>query len=310
VYQPDSDNVWLGGLSASLDWYNIEIDDMIALESAPSVYNKCLGMDTNPTGSATHPDCQKIIRNPVSGGAQFTDVTFLNGGKAQVEGVDLQTNWSAALSEVGIDLPGVFGVDFTISTLLTLDTQASPTQPVIDWVGSLGPSPGTSFNNGSYEYRTFTNFSYSLDNWNFSLRWRHLPGAVNGQQPVAGNNRIAFLPTDSYDVFDFSGTWAINENYLLRFGIENLADSEPNITGAADNYQGNIPVTRNRTSPVPRTTTRATSRPRARARPRQGFTMCSDAVTTSASARTSELALSGTPLPVVICGEHGLAAFF
>jgi outer membrane receptor protein involved in Fe transport len=44
---------------------------------------------------------------------------------------------------------------------------------------------------------------------------------------------------DSYDIFDLSGRFSFNETYDLRFGVDNLLDTEPNIYGATPTTTGN-----------------------------------------------------------------------
>jgi len=126
---------------------------------------------------------------------------------------------------------------------LTLDTQATATAPVIDWTGSLGPDPGTSLNNGAYDYRMFTTFNYGFSDWNFTLRWRHLPEADPLLKPIAGDNPIPQVgANDSYNVFDLAGSWNISDKYVMRFGLDNIFDEEPVITGAQTDLDGNIPT--------------------------------------------------------------------
>ena len=138
---------------------------------------------------------------------------------------------------LGFDnMPGTFSVNFLVSTVLDLTTQATPTAPVIDWKGSLGPDAGTSLNNGAFDYRTFTTLGYSFNDWSMSLRWRHLPKAKSALQAVldstTGGVSTQLGAEDSYDVFDASATWGISERTTLRMGIDNLFDKDPVITGA------------------------------------------------------------------------------
>lgn len=244
VWQPTSDNAWVDGLSATVDWFSIEIKDMIALESGANVYAECFNNAANPNYDINYEPCTRIERNPETGGLQPTDVTYQNTGFAKIEGVDVALNFQTELQDIGITaIPGYFGMNVMMNTLLTLDTQATPTSPVVDWTGSLGPTPGTSLNNGAYDYRLFTTFNYGFDDWNFTLRWRYLPKADPALKAIAGDNEIPQLGAEStYNVFDLSGSWMMSDRYVLRFGIDNLFDKDPVITGAQTDYQGNIPT--------------------------------------------------------------------
>ncbi len=232
VWQPST-----GGFSGTIDWYEIEIDDMIAVEPGSAVYQECLSPASNPTFSAAHEACARIIRNPATGGATASNVSYINSGGALISGVDLSATWQRDLSEIGFErLPGTFSVNFMVSALLDLTTKATPTAPVIDWKGSLGPDPGTSLNNGAYDYRTFTTFNYAFNDWGMSLRWRHLPSAKSALQAsldsTTGGTATVLGAEDSYDVFDLSASWGFGERTTLRMGVDNLFDTDPVITGA------------------------------------------------------------------------------
>jgi iron complex outermembrane receptor protein len=118
-----------------------------------------------------------------------------------------------------------------ISQLLEEKTQATAASPIYDWKGSLGPDPGTSLNNGAFDYRTFTTVNYGRAAWNLALRWRHLPEAIDGNQVVAGAASTLLGAEEDYDIFDLSGTWDFNERTSLRYGVDNLFDTGAVWTG-------------------------------------------------------------------------------
>ena len=224
------------GLNLAVDYYDIKIDDMISVEGALTVYEKCLSAASNPAYDPTNPSCVKIHRNPVNGTATTTTVSYVNAAFAEVSGVDVTADWRTSLAG------GQFGVNFMISTLLKEETQDTVNAPVIDWKGSLGPSATTSLNNGAYDYRTFTTVNYGRKGWNVSLRWRHLPSAIDASQAVINSNIEAGLAPPgtqssslgaekSYDVFDLSGSWGLGSRTTLRYGVDNLFDTPPVCTG-------------------------------------------------------------------------------
>jgi len=151
-------------------------------------------------------------------------VSYINAAFSRVAGVDLAVNWRTDLAG------GTFGVDFIASFLDELKTQASATAPVIDWKGSLGPDPGTSLNNGAYDYRTFTTVNYGRNDWNLALRWRYLPTAVDATQAVTPLSTQRGAEED-YNVFDLSGSFDINDMTSIRFGMDNVFDTAPVWTG-------------------------------------------------------------------------------
>jgi iron complex outermembrane recepter protein len=234
VFQPSSDRPLLQNFSATVDWYQIDIAHMIAVEPGAAVYEACLGVASNPTGNPAHPACQRIIRNPATGGATASNVSYINAGDATVSGVDFAADWRPEL-----EIPGQFGINFLVTKLLDLKTQATATSPVVDWKGTLGPDPGTSLNNGAYDYRVFTTFNYSIADWNVSLRWRHLPSAEAAQEATVTGPVANLGAQDDYNVFDLAASWSINERTALRMGVDNLFDTDPVITGGRNNLDPN-----------------------------------------------------------------------
>jgi len=236
IWRPNTKHEKLNGLNLSADYYDINITDMISVEGALTVYEKCLSPASNPTFSALNPSCRAIHRNPVTGTATTTTVSYVNAAFAEVSGIDFTADWRTDLAK------GKFGVNFMISKLLDEKTKDTASAPTIDWKGSLGPSATTSLNNGAYDFRTFTTVSYGRGDWNLALRWRHLPTAIDAAQAVINSNIKAGLAApgtqattlgaqSSYDVFDLSGGYAMGKRTSLRYGVDNLFDSAAVCTG-------------------------------------------------------------------------------
>jgi outer membrane receptor protein involved in Fe transport len=198
------------------------------------VYEACLSATTNPTFSTANPACQRIIRNPATGGATASNVSYINAGDATLSGVDFAADWRPRL-----EIPGQFSLNFLVSKLLDLKTQATATSPVVDWRGTLGPDPGTSLNNGAFDYRIFTTANYAIDDWGVTLRWRHLPTAKAAQEATVVGAVANLGAQSDYNVFDLAATWAMNERTTLRMGIDNLFDKEPVITGGRSSLDPN-----------------------------------------------------------------------
>jgi iron complex outermembrane receptor protein len=224
VYRPNTGRELVDGLQATVDWYNIEITEMISVEPAEVVYRECLSVQSNPNGDPFHPACLRVNRNPTAGTAAPTTVSYINAAFARVAGVDVTIDWRAQLAG------GSFGVNFMISSLQELKTQSTSASPVVSWKGSLGPDAGTSLNNGAYDYRTFTTVSYGRGDWNLALRWRHLPDAIDALEAVTPASTLRGAE-EAYDVFDLSGTYDMGERTTLRFGVDNLFDTPPVWTG-------------------------------------------------------------------------------
>jgi iron complex outermembrane receptor protein len=211
-------------LTLSVDYWNIEVSDMVSSEDVDALWNECMSPVTNPAYDPNYPACQRLPRDPVDGGQSPYFVTFTNKAAVDAAGIDLQLNWSA---DVG---PGLLGINFMASTLQRMKSRVDKNAPWNDWVGTSGPSDLTGVQGFSYDYRTFTTTSYSWGPWTASLRWRHLPSIKS--EALVINPQGTQVPTGSYNIFDFSGRWDATDHLAVRLGIDNLFDADPEITFA------------------------------------------------------------------------------
>ena len=188
---------------------------------------------SNPTFSVTHEACQRIIRNPATGGATASNVSYINAGGALISGVDLSATWQADLSDMGFDAhAGNVLRELPASARCSISRRKRrPRRPSSTGRARSGPDPGTSLNNGAYDYRTFTTFNYAFNDWSMSLRWRHLPSAKSALQAAldstTGGTATVLGAEDSYDVFDLSASWGFGERTTLRMGVDNCSTRTP-----------------------------------------------------------------------------------
>ncbi len=217
--------------SVTVDYWRIELDDMIAPQVPDTLYRECLSADTNPSYSPSHPSCDLIIRNPTNGAVATVDITYTNEAAADLAGYDLQFDWTA--DGVG---PGTLNLNFLATITDHWKTRVNPTSPWLDFTGTTGPSDVRGVNQFAYDYRLFTTVGYRGANWGTTFRWRYLPtilpeGTIRTQ--------AQYTETPSYNVFDASGRYTFADRWELRFGVDNLLDEEPpvvNIRTVAEGY--------------------------------------------------------------------------
>lgn len=216
----------------TVDFYQIEIERMIAIEGPDSVYGRCLSLASNPTASITAPGCAQIFRDPTNGNAANIDLPYTNRGRAAVEGVDLQVNWSTMVGGGGFNLNSVMNYNFSS------ETQDQSSVPTFDWAGTTGC--GLQIQCQGYDYRIFTTMNYFRGPWGVTLRHQFWPSvdpaacATPLATPTSCTNAIATGGgiQENYQLFALSGSYTFGENYTLRAGIENLLDEEPPLVGA------------------------------------------------------------------------------
>ena len=212
----------------TVDWYEIEIENMVALAGADSTYQKCLDTSFNPTGNPNTPECELIFRDPSSGGAAQIERTFNNEGRALMSGIDLQLNWSRPLGAGGFNMNTV--ANYNLEAI----TQDSAGVDEVDHAGFN--TCGLQIQCQRYDYRLFSTFSYFRGAWNVSLRHQHWPALDSGacRTNTSSNGCInGSLP--SYNLFALTAGYTFADRYRVSVGVENLLDEEPPCTGANPN---------------------------------------------------------------------------
>lgn len=206
----------------TIDYWRIQIDDMISAQDPDEIYRLCLDPTSNPTFDPNFSACQQIERDPFDGGQSLSDLLFTNEGAVDFSGYDISLNWAG---DAG---PGTLSVDTTVTITDSAKTRVSPESDWNEWKGTSGPNDLIGVNGWSYDYRTFVSTSYSTGPWSATLRWRHLPSIMSD---AALNNPVStYEPTDAYDIFDFAGRYASGGSWVVRFGVDNLFNKDPERT--------------------------------------------------------------------------------
>ena len=200
----------------SLDYYTIEISDAIGLQTGDVVVQQCLDPTFNPTYDPNSPYCSGFNRSYDDGSLDTIERSYFNNGRFQTSGIDLQINWGM---EAG---PGHINVNTLINYLIEMKSSELASNPMIDYVGTFGPS-GNGLNGNSFEWRALTTVTYAWNAYDFSIRWQHL----DKLKQLTG----ASTPLPSYDMFDLLGNYRLKDNISFRFGIENLFNTAPKLYG-------------------------------------------------------------------------------
>jgi iron complex outermembrane receptor protein len=262
VFAQLSDNPWLSGFSGSIDWWQVNIQNAIELGSPDNANFECYGAGNVTTLAqaaiqAATPACENVGRNLGTGAATTALLTYTNQANIGTAGVDVELNWIAQLSDLGLkSIPGALSFNSQDTFLNYYRTKNSPGSYDVttNWKDSLGPTlAGT--NGGAYGYRLNLGVGYVLPSLAVNLRWRFLPSvnsaAKASQQAIIANDTkvaggapgtlLSYVPNTNiaapaWNAFDLSFNWTVNKTLSLRGGINNLLDKSPAITGASSNF--------------------------------------------------------------------------
>ncbi|MGQ0533299.1 MAG: TonB-dependent receptor plug domain-containing protein [Caulobacteraceae bacterium] len=214
------------GLSVSVDWFNIEVTNLVSTTGATNTITDCY---VNGTASS----CARITRNP--GGQLWI-------GTGVVE--DLNTN-IGGLETTGVDLSVVYSRDIGDMGGLTFNLIGT-------WLDELITDPGAA--TGVIPYECAGGYGAQLcgtpnPEWRHRLRvtwetpfdvdlhatWRYYGevdrfrlAAAGGSEPVPCTGAGALdCHWDAEHYLDLAGTWDVAENTRLRFGVNNVLDNDP-----------------------------------------------------------------------------------
>jgi len=205
----------------TVDWWKIDIANMIALEGSDATYQTCLDMQFNPTADITNASCQRILRNPTNGGGGIINRSFNNLGRAAFEGVDLQLNWSHQLSG-----GGSLNLNSSLTTTIHEITQDAPALAATDWKGFNLCSLQLQCLN--YDYRVFTTVGYGRGMWNLSVTHQYWPALDNNAcRTNAASVACVYNSLPAYGLMSLSGNIRFNDKYTVSMGLENLLDKDP-----------------------------------------------------------------------------------
>ena len=216
---------------ASLDFYNVEINDAINPLDSVFVYEQCFNADgsSNPTlQKAANPFCSLITRNETTGLRSSTKAPYFNTGLLATAGVDLTLNWTV---DVG---PGAMSINSVATFLDKFETQQNPNAEIFDAKGTLDQG-------GQFDYRLLTTLNYSFTGGtSVGLQWRYLPSIAD--ETAAQDPATRILGVASYSEFDMFARYPITQKLELRAGMDNVFDETPPVVGADP---GTATITRN-----------------------------------------------------------------
>jgi len=210
------------GLSITIDYFNIQIDDTISTFGADNTLNACYNL-----GDAA--GCSRISRNPNGslwiGQGNVLD-TNINIGSLEATGYDLNVVYRG----LGIGPAGSLGFDLTGTFMDELVTVPGPGIPEYDCIGFFASVCGTPNPEWRHRFRTSWTTPWDL---NLALTWRYfsdVEGISAANTPMPANRIDRDFDAESY--FDLSLNWAFSEGGSLVLGINNFLDDNPQLSAS------------------------------------------------------------------------------
>jgi len=217
VFQP----TFLDGFSASVDYWDIEIEDAIDFVDDQDIVDNCYDSVTFPNQF-----CTLLTRNRDATSAQFLGLNFirqtrLNFGAIQSSGIDFTANFAFDVGASGFNV-GVQGTKVN-----ELDFFFDPGDPT-----AVDPELGEI---RRPELAYSVNAAWSLGS--FYAQWSSFYQDKQGLRDVEVETAdFTYGPAGFSDDFwshDLTANWQFNDNLQIFGGVNNITDEEPFITESA-----------------------------------------------------------------------------
>lgn len=215
-------------MSASIDWYSIEVTGAVGNLPIIQTMENCFNLNgANPSYDVNNYYCQVMgTRNPITGFLFEPGSPALNLGAFTVSGVDLQLDWSFDLADIGIpDEGGRLSLGTVVSYVDTFEIQNLPGGAIDNYAGSRGTAVEDGAGLAHPTWKVNTSLTYSRDWMSLGLRWRHTDAMISSEQ--VRNPASTTRGVDSYDVFDLNARFSLPHDLSLRLGVSNLFNTEP-----------------------------------------------------------------------------------
>ena len=197
----------IGRFRASIDYYDIEITDIIASLGASYWVSSCYdSLDINSTA------CSKVYRDQTTGQLDYVNTSRINGGFYRTKGVDTQLDWSVDLEDHG--MRGRLSINelFTYVDELNFDGD--------DDVGNAWASIG----GASFDWKSVLSVTYNIGDWTLFGRWSYTPELNDVTFTNALDDSVYKTPAASY--VDFSARWDVTDSLQLTAFIGNVLDEQ------------------------------------------------------------------------------------
>jgi iron complex outermembrane receptor protein len=201
----------LANLSASVDYFNIEVEDAVGTVTASTMIQQCYNTNgtSNPTYDPNNFYCTLFQRDPLSGNIINPLSNNQNLAVLRISGVDFQADWAY---DIG---PGTLDMGIVGTWLENSDFQSLPGGAFIDQTGTIGNTVASAYP----EWKFTADANYSFGPARVGVRWQRIGEMANFA------NAANTIP--EIDYFDLIGSYQLTDNITLRGTVNNVTDEQP-----------------------------------------------------------------------------------
>ncbi|WNC69677.1 TonB-dependent receptor [Thalassotalea nanhaiensis] len=209
----------LEGLSFTVDYYDIEIDNVVSSVSVGTKLDNCYaaGADGGVGGASVW--CDDSVQRNAIGDFDGVSATNANLSTWALEGID--TNIQYNFDAFGLD----WSADWEASYIESWEITGFAGEEPVDYVGVALSGSGS-----IPELKQNFSLRVSGENWTvgYNLMWvDELETESTAWDETADPADYYDTTADSFMSHNISGTYHINEHVTIRGGVDNFTDEEP-----------------------------------------------------------------------------------
>jgi outer membrane receptor protein involved in Fe transport len=222
-------------LSASIDYYNIKVDNVISTIPSSLALTSCI--QTGAFCDLIHRDAQGTLWLPGQG---FVVGTNLNIAKLETDGIDFVANWRTGLPPGW----GNFALEFNGTYLMNLKIDSGTGQGSYNCAGFYGPvcngNAGIAINPlSTWKHLLRGIWTTPWLNIDLAATWRHINSvkldACDSQAQIANVDLCS--PEEAQlaarDYLDLGLSWPMTKQFTMWAGVTNVLDKDPPLAGTS-----------------------------------------------------------------------------
>jgi iron complex outermembrane receptor protein len=222
VFTPESGSNYAQRMSFSVDYWSIELDDVISAVGATTIITRCYNAEgANPSYSPSNEWCELFNRDPADGRVIDLEQFQRNQSLWELDGIDFTAN-------LGMDIgPGELDFALIASYWTSFKQQTTSIDPTNDYAGTIGSTTGSA----TPEWRGTLQTTYGWDAFQVNLITRYTDSMSHANlvtSPAATATGVS-----SIWYVDLTGRWDMMDNLSLRLGVNNLFDEAPELYSPA-----------------------------------------------------------------------------
>jgi outer membrane receptor protein involved in Fe transport len=210
---------WAKGLRMAVDYYSIDLTDMIGALSSNDILSGCFDGAT----LAGNVYCRLVDRDPVTAMARSVNTTYVNGPYINFRGWTAEASYRFDLDELGWGR-GQLDLGLYVYIPRVWKRAAAPGIPPVDYVDT-----------GSGETRQYQwDVGYSVGRWSLGATANYYPSHLF--RPNLGVESQDYRRVDGYLGVDANVGYRFNERWRMNLAVTNLTDD----LGHAPYYAGTM----------------------------------------------------------------------